>query len=204
MELHHPGSIRTLREFLTHLVIVTLGILIALGLEAVVDAHHRKKLAAEAVDGFRHELTDNRAQVAEVLARMPRLREQIDAQIGALGAPAPPTTAGQPIKYPGITFDLMTTASWDTAIATQALNDIPYARVRGYSEAYGVLRLFVEEERIGFGTWQDLRIFGDDASRLSPEQRRALIEQLRRYENFTHVIDTIGRGALQSIDGALR
>jgi hypothetical protein len=204
MELHHPGPIRTLREFLTHLGIVTLGILIALGLEAVVEAHQRKALAAEAIEGFRHELTDNRAQVAEVLSRMPQLREQITAQIAALGAPTAPVAGSQAIKYPGITFDLMTTASWDTAIATRALNDIPYARVRGYSEAYGVVRLFVEEERIGFGTWQDLRVYGDDASRLSPEQRRALIEQLRRYENFTHVIDTIGRGALQSIDGALR
>jgi hypothetical protein len=204
MELPHPAPIRTVREFLTHLGIVTLGILIALGFEALVDAHHHRKLAAEAVDGFRHELADNRAQVVEVLKGMPPLREQIRAQITTLDAPAAPGGAAQPIKYPGISFNLMTTASWDTAIATQALNDIPYAAAKRYSEAYGVLRLFVEEERVGFGTWQDLRIYGEDATRLSPEQRRALIEQLRRYENFTHVIDMIGRGALESLDRALR
>ena len=203
MELHPPTPIRTLREFLTHIGVVTLGILIALGLESLADAHHRRALAAEAVDGFRHELSDNRAQVQEVLARMPKLREQILTQIAALTTPAPPGGA-QPIKYPGITFNLMTTASWDTAIATQALNDIPYARAKRYAEAYGVLSLFVEEERVGFRTWQDLRIFGDDAARLTAEQRGALSEQLRRYENFTHVIDTIGKGALESLDRALQ
>jgi hypothetical protein len=204
MELHHPAPIRTLKEFLTHLVIVILGILIALGLEALVDAHHHKKFAAEAVEGFRHELADNRVQVVEVLQGMPPLREQILAQIAALATPAPPGGAGQAIKYPGIRFNFITTSSWDTAIATQALNDIPYASAKRYSEAYGVLRLFVEEERVGFGTWQDLRIYGDDAARLAPEQRRALIEQLRRYENFTHVIDLIGKGSLESIDRALK
>ena len=204
MELHHPAPIRTLKEFLTHLGIVTLGILIALGFEALVDAHHHRKLAAEAVDGFRHELADNRAQVVEVLNAMPRLREQILAQIAALAAPSPAGTGEQTITYPGISFNLMTTASWDTAIATQALNDIPYASAKRYSEAYGVLRLFVEEERVGFGTWQDLRIYGEDAAHLSPEQRRALIEQLRRYENFTRVIDMIGKGALESLDRALK
>jgi hypothetical protein len=33
MELHLPGPIRSLKDFLTHLGIITLGILIALGLE---------------------------------------------------------------------------------------------------------------------------------------------------------------------------
>jgi hypothetical protein len=203
MELHSPTPIRTVREFLTHIGIVTVGILIALGLESLVDAHHRRALATEAVDGFHHELADNRAQVQEVLARMPKLREQIAAQIAALAAPAP-SGAAQPIKYPGISFNLMTTASWDTALATQAMNNIPYARAKRYSEAYGALSLFVEEERLGFRTWQDLRIYGDDAAQLTPEQRRGLIEQLRRYENFTHVIDIIGKGALESLDRALQ
>jgi hypothetical protein len=204
MELHPPAPIRTLREFFTHIGIVTVGILIALGFESLVDTHHHRALAAEAVDGFRHELSDDRAQVQEVLARMPQLREQIGAQIEALATPAAPGAARQPIQYPGITYNLMTTASWDTAIATQALNDIPYARAKRYSEAYGVLKPFVEEERVGFATWQDLRIYGEDAAGLTPEQRRALIEQLRRYENFTHVIDTIGKGALESVDQALK
>src|SRR5262249_20644489 len=160
--------------------------------EALVDAHHHRKIAEEAVEGFRHELADNRTQVAEVLKGMPRLREQILGQIGALAAPAAPGGAPQPIKYPGIRFNIKTHAGWEPAMPRQALNDIPYATDKRYSEAYGVLRLFVEKERVGFGTWQDLRIYGDDAAHLSPEQRRALIEQLRRYENFTHVIDMIG------------
>ena len=59
-------------------------------------------------------------------------------------------------------------------------------------------RLFADEEHVGSGTRQDLRIHGDGAARLGPEQRRSLSERRRRYENSTHVIDTTGRGALES------
>ena len=81
MEFHLAGHVRTLKDFLIHLGIVTLGILIALGLEELAAAHHRSKLAREAVAGFRRELADNRAQVEEVLSNMPELRAKIRAQV---------------------------------------------------------------------------------------------------------------------------
>ncbi len=205
MELHLPGQVRTLKDFLVHLGIVTLGILIALGLEQLVESHHRSRIARETVAGFRRELSDNRAQVEEVLAAMPKLREKIQAQLIALNAlGSAESKSAVPIDYPGIYFDLVSSASWDTAIATPALNDIPYADAKRYSEAYGVMRVFVDEERIGLSTWQDLRAFGQDAAVLTPDRRRALMEQLHRYESFTYVIDLVGKGALQACDRALR
>ena len=62
----------------------------------------------------------------------------------------------------------------------------------------------MDEERTGLATWQDLRGFGEDAAVLTPDRRRALIEQLHRYESFTYVIDVVGKGALQACDRALR
>jgi hypothetical protein len=205
MEFHLAGHVRTLKDFLTHLGIVTLGILIALGLEQLVATHERSKVAREAIAGFRRELADNRAQVEEMLAAMPQLREQIQAQVASLSAVGSAESKSVvPIKYPGIHFDLISSASWDTAIATQALNDIPYADAKRYGEAYGVFRIFMDEERTGLASWQDLRSFGPDAAVLTPERRRALIEQLYRYESFTYVIDMMGKGALQACDQALR
>jgi hypothetical protein len=205
MEFHLAGHVRTLKDFLIHLGIVTLGILIALGLEELAAAHHRSKVAREAVAGFRRELADNRAQVEEVLSNMPELRAKIRAQVDSLSAlGSAESKSAVPIAYPDIYFDLVSSASWDTAIATQALIDIPYADAKRYSEAYGVFHIFMDEERTGLATWQDLRSFGEDAALLTPDRRRALIEQLRRYESFTYVIDVVGKGALQSCDRALQ
>lgn len=91
MDLHVPeGPIRSVKDFLTHIVIVTIGILIALGLEQLVEMHHRHRLVEETVEGFRHELTDNREQLNEVLAAMPPLRDRIAAEIANLESPRSP------------------------------------------------------------------------------------------------------------------
>jgi hypothetical protein len=149
-------------------------------------------------------LADNRADVPATMAAMPQLRAEIQAQIAQVSASPPAGSAAPPIKYPGIRLDLISSASWDTAVATQALNEIPYDKAKRYVEAYGVLRVFFDEERAGLAARKDMRMFGNDSTQLTPDQRRALIEQLRHYESFTYVIDMVGKGALQACDQALQ
>ena len=84
MDLHPPGGpVRSVKDFFVHIGVVTLGILIALGLEQLVEAHHRANLAKIAVAGFRKELTYDEGQVREVLARMPELQGKIENGISA-------------------------------------------------------------------------------------------------------------------------
>jgi hypothetical protein len=201
MDLHAPGGpVRSLKDFFVHLGIVTLGILIALGLEQLVEAHHRAKIAAEAVAGFQREITANELQVKGVLADLPGLQRKVKDAIELLNA-AP---ADGPINYPGISLDIISTASWDTAIATQALNELPYEAVSRYAGAYGTLRLFADEERAALSVWQSLHRFGTDPKALGKEQRSALIEELRRYDSVLIVIEFAGKGALKSCDDALK
>jgi hypothetical protein len=205
MEIHLPGHVRTFRDFCVHLGIITLGSLIALGLEQVVEAHHRAKIGRETVVSFRGELAYDRQQVLEVMAATAGLRGQLQTQIAVIEAEREPAAkAAIPIEYPQIHFDYIASASWETAIATQALYYIPAADAKRFSEAYGVFSLFMDEERGGLAAWQNLRRFGTDAGALTPEQRRALVEELRRYESFTYVIDMIGKGTLQACDRALQ
>jgi hypothetical protein len=204
MEFHLPEPIRNLKDFFYHLGIVTLGILIALGLEQIVEAHHRAKIGRSSVDGFRRELIDNRERVNEILASLPKSRAQIEAQIAkvnALGDTA--AKAAVPIDYPDLHFLLMSSAAWDTAIAVQALYYIPAEDAKRFSRAYGAFEVFMSEERTGVAAWQDLRRFGQDAGILTPGQRRDFIEQLHRYESYTYVVEMIGQGTLQDCEHAL-
>ena len=205
MELHPPGGpVRSVKDFFVHIGVVTLGILIALGLEQLVEAQHRAHLAKIAVAGFRKELAYNEAQVKDVLARMPQLQGKIETAISKLAAAPAVGAAEDPIDYPGISLDIVSTASWDTAIATQALNELPFEAVTRYAQAYGTLRLFVETEREGLTIWQGMHRFGTDPATLSKEQRTTLVEELRRYANALTVIDFAGHGALRSCDDALK
>lgn len=203
MDLHPPGGpVRSVKDFFVHIGVVTLGILIALGLEQMVEAHRRANLAKIAVAGFRRELTYNEGQVRDVLARMPELQGKIETAISALSA-APIPGAAQPIKYPGVSLDLVSTASWDTAIATQALNELSFDAVTRYAQAYGTMRLFAETEREGLSIWQGVNRFGTDPAALTQDQRTTLIQELRRYGNALSAIDFAGHGALKSCEDAL-
>jgi hypothetical protein len=203
MDLHPPDQpIRSLKDFALHLCVVTVGILIALGLEQVVELHHRARLAQEAVEGFRHELHDNLQQVRAVLDALPEMRDKIHVQLDLLNTT--PLPAGARFKNPGVHYNPMYAASWDTAVATQALNEMPYETVKRFSEAYTVLRIFTDEERIMLSAWHDLQAFGEDLSVLTPEQRRALIEQLHRYDSFIFSLDSAGQGVLKASEEALR
>jgi hypothetical protein len=205
MELHAPGGpVRSVKDFLVHIGVVTVGILIALGLEQLVEAHHRAQLAETAVAGFRKELAYDEEQVNDVLGRSPDLQAKVEAAIVLLSTEPPPGIAASQLDYPGISLDIVSTANWDTAIATQALTELPFEAVTRYAQAYGTLRLFAETERQSLGIWQDLHRFGTDPAALSKDQRAALIMELRRYGNALTVVEFSGRGALKSCADALK
>ncbi len=204
MDLHPPGGpVRSVKDFFVHIGVVTLGILIALGLEQIVESRHHANLAKIAVAGFRHELEYDEAQVKDVRGRIPELQRKIEKAISALSAAPIPGAALEPIIYPGFNLDVVSTASWDTAIATQALNELPFEAVTRYAQAYGTLRLFAEFERDGLAIWQGINRLGADSAGLDKEQRAFLIQELRHYGNALTVVDFAGSGALESCDAAL-
>jgi len=205
MELHAPGGpVRSLKDFLVHIGVVTLGILIALGLEQLVEAHHRSHLAKVALDGFRKELDYNEGQINQVLAGVAKLQAKIETAIGNLSTAPAPGAAEPPLDYPGIFLNVVSTASWDTAVATQALNELPFETVTRYAQAYGTVRLFGDAERQSLGAWEDLRRFGTNPAALTKDQRAALILELRRYGNVLTIVEFAGRGALRSCADALK
>ncbi len=204
MELHVPhGSIRSIKDFLVHIGIVTVGVIIALGLGQLVEAYHRSSMAAETLQGFRREIIFAESQVKQVLDSIPAWRTQIDVDIARLSAtPAQGTDQG-PLRYPETAFQIIRKASWETAIATQIIGTLPPDKVRGYELAYEELTTFVDEERIGVGYWYELNKYGQNVDALSAEDRRALIQELRRYKAFAQFLEAIGTDSLKTCARAL-
>lgn len=199
MDLHVPeGPVRSLKDFLLHIGIVTIGILIALGLEQAVEAHHRAHLAREAVDGFTRELTYDRDDLKEIVSLIEPTHQQIDALIANLSSPAP----GE-IVYPKLHIDILPTTSWDVAMATQALSELPYDQAHLYAEAYDQLRLIVAIEQRVLNDWMDLKSYGEDGAKLTPDQRRTLIERLNRYKADTATLGRAGTDSMAKLDQVL-
>jgi hypothetical protein len=200
MDLHLPKApIRSFRDVFGHVIAVALGVLVALIFQQGADYVRHARLAAQAEQSLKHEILENRGQVTEELANMAKLRGQIEGEIANLQKIQP-----GPFKIPGIAINLTSSTSWETALATQAVNYLPYETVHLYADAYNVFRLLDLQAQSGLRDWQEIGSFGDDLAALSPDQRQRLLEALRRYGKYTFLVEFAGQAAMKSSEFAVK
>jgi hypothetical protein len=78
MEIHPPTKpVESVKDFLIHLSMITIGILIALGLEQAVEAWHHRELGLQARENIVNELRDNKIEIDKVRDAMGKDRDQL-------------------------------------------------------------------------------------------------------------------------------
>ncbi len=146
IDIHVPQAMHTWKEFWIHLGTITLGLLIAIGLEQSVEAMHRlhqrhqleADLQAEGVEN--QTLADNDWRVMDdrMAATAARLREvestlagrkKIDAPFPASSFTPPPPTADGSFKLP-------LSAVWTTAKEGASIDLLPRESARNYTRLY--------------------------------------------------------------------
>ncbi len=137
MEIHPPERpIHSMKDFLFALTTITIGILIAMSLEGVVQWMHHRALVREAKTKLAEEMRDNRREMAHFLATLPAMKdaqEQVLRLIDDLLGP-------KQLKDMKLnsSYDVMTLSStgWNTAQAAGAVGYMDYADVQKYSSVY--------------------------------------------------------------------
>jgi hypothetical protein len=137
MDVHAPHEpVHNWRDFLTHLIIVTIGLFIALTLEAGVDSMHHRHLVREARENIRLELQTNHEAAQKDLVSLQQnidLEKQNILSIQALRT--------DPKHFHGsvsntMDFDSLDDAAWRTARDSGALTFMPYGEIQRYSDLY--------------------------------------------------------------------
>jgi hypothetical protein len=145
MEVHAPHEpIHTWRDFFIHIVTITIGLLIAIGLEAAVEALHHRHLREETLANLRAEIRGNqdtfsrdmrflKGEIRELeddIALLQRLRAHQRAQPGdglhfAWGWDGTSDTAWQTAKDTGALglMDIDTVQRYDAVYSQQDLVD---------------------------------------------------------------------------------
>jgi hypothetical protein len=138
MEVHPPmGAIHGWRDFFVHLTIITVGLLIALGLEGMVEWGQHKRLVHRAEADLRLELQTNRVALerdTKVLDDADRLADKDLRVLLAYRAHRPP---GEELRFYW-EWDNLGSAAWDTARDTGAIALMNYEKARQYSEIYAL------------------------------------------------------------------
>jgi hypothetical protein len=80
MDIHAPDKpVHSFKDFALHIAIVTVGILIALGLDGIRETIHEHRLVRETRESFRHELEANREHMLDEGPRVTASYRQLDS-----------------------------------------------------------------------------------------------------------------------------
>ena len=125
------------RDFLLHLLTITIGLLIALSLEGCVEWQHHRHLVHEAEASLHAEIKSNADGLHAVAADIKKQQNTLNHDIVVLKAiikdgKAPPDDHME-IAFHIAGFD---NVSWKTAQSTGSLSFMPYAEAEEYASIY--------------------------------------------------------------------
>ena len=179
MDVHAPHEpIHTWRDIALHLGIVTVGLFIALSLEAFVEHLHNRHLVAEARANIREELESNHQAAQRDLVYLQQDIDRIKANlVTARHLIADQKNFHGSLNYT-MSFSSPSDAAWTTARETGALGFMPYNEVQGYSDLYQEQGL-VTDQAFQIFRRQTLAVapmmMYDQTSTIPPDQTEALL-----------------------------
>jgi hypothetical protein len=149
IDVHPPHEpIHGWRDFLLHILTITIGLLIALGLEGLVEWQHHRHLVHEAEAGLHAEIESNAKGLPETLATLHKnqaeLKHDVEVLKYIIKNHKPPPNDNMTISFGIRTFD---DVSWKTAQSTTALSYMPYAQAEEYSDIYSTQNELNSAER---------------------------------------------------------
>jgi hypothetical protein len=136
MDVHAPHEpVHSWRDFFVHLSIMTVGLFIALMLEALVEHVHHRHVVREARENIRRELQDNHDAAQKDLGYFAANLDRVKKNIATLQS-----MRTKPQSHMALTntmsFDSFSQSAWRTARDTGALTYMPYDEVQRYSDIY--------------------------------------------------------------------
>jgi hypothetical protein len=185
IEVHAPHeSVHSWKDVFIHIGIVTVGLLLAIGLEQTVEYFHHRHQVAETREALRVEREVNvvrfQAQTEEFNRFIPMLKTNLGIFVFLRQHPGAP-----PEKWPGRFHWLAqrisyTDSVWKTAQESNVLQYMPQVEVRNYSELYDNLKGLNELNSQADSTKREAYryyILDADASHLTPQQLDHEIDQ---------------------------
>jgi hypothetical protein len=203
MEIHTPEApVHSFRDFVVHLLMIALGVLVALGAEGVVELVHNRHVVAEARGNMIAEMRDNKSTLDENLPLLKHNEELLKESLTDLQKLRADRKAKTHDINLNLNFFSLTDTSWRTAEATGALALMKYQQVQdvaGYYDVQAMLNRLVTSLE---DTWLDMTAafnpMGADPSKMDDRQLDEIqqrvqlsLGRLLAVENIAHALDDL-------------
>jgi hypothetical protein len=188
MEIHKPKAWETWREFLKELGTIILGILIALALEAGVEALRERHQAAEARANIRQELAENLGKMRLRLDAEPCHIRRLHEVQGLLAQAAQGKPPPQPVFIGEPDVWVMYSSRLDVASQGGRATLLSQNEQAAFTRIYAQMRIFAETTVREQSAWATLRTLEDGP--LDPALRPALTLALQeaRFDRFRNAL----------------
>lgn len=188
LDVHPPHhSLGGWRDFFIHLATITIGLLIALGLEASVEWMHHCKEVCETRTALQHELEENRARFAANTAHFRSESSELQNNLLVLQSfqqhpGASPSQLHGSLQW-NISYARMEDSAWKTASQTGITALMPQEEVRKTAELYGFYERMDRAHEEEADALVDAISYGykdSDPTLLSPAQIGDELERTKR------------------------
>jgi hypothetical protein len=196
MEVHPPHQpIRTWKDFLLHLLTITIGLFIALTLEASIESIHHRHLVRDAHRSLRQEIQANHELYAANVRRLQNNRIQLQRDIDQLRLLRDGKVPDHPDLSWNWTWDSYAETAWNTARDSGAVPYMDTDRISIYSAAYAqqryinstALSILDEETKAG----ASLRVAGTPSELTAAETEALLIKSAELDLSFSKLEATM-------------
>lgn len=185
LDVHPPHHrLEGLKDFSIHLLTITVGLLIAVGIEGCVERHQHRELAQDARETLRKEIERNSKTITEALTEIDKKQTKVKDGI-ALLTRVMRNPKDKSAQKGSITTDFSFTTlddtAWKTAQTTGALAFMPYEEANKYSVIYEAQYQFkASEEKISEDVAQFIGVIQkyDFDTDITPEAAAATLERL--------------------------
>jgi hypothetical protein len=139
LEVHPaPNPITSVKEFLLHMLAITLGLLIAIGMQSGLEWRQHRELARIARENISVEMRENQAELGRSVEAIRHEQAELQQILDYLKRLRKDPHAREPDVDLNINVTNLNRSSWDTASATGALNYMSYHHVQAYEDTYAL------------------------------------------------------------------
>jgi hypothetical protein len=188
LDVHAPhNSLHGWREFFVHLATITIGLLIALGLEATAEWMHHRHQVSETREALQHELQENRDHFAKNTAHFRNESAILQKNLLLLRSlqlhsGAPPNQLHGTLQW-DISYQRMEDSAWKTACQTGITALMPQEEVKKTAELYGFYERMDRAHEEKADALVDAVSYGfedSDPAHLTPAQVTDELERTKR------------------------
>jgi hypothetical protein len=208
LDVHPPHEkMHGFKDFLLHLLTITIGLLIALGLEGYAERWRQRELKNDADTKLRQEIRDNAQEIVSAHNANASEQENLTRIVDFLNARKknePYDTRQIQLNF---TLGDLKSASWKTAAATGALGFMEYDQVQRYSAVYQLQDKYsaLQDQTIDeFLQLQSYIIYGFDPQKITPADAGSAELETRRVLAHLVAMDQVGTALASEYDAVLR